>query len=116
ERRVRALAWRGGVCDHRGGGDFLRVRGLFSRAPALRRGPVFGRIDIKRVCAAAWARRQLVRYGTYRWRDSLGAVAMFASQPSLFNLDARYYVDPALFERERQAIFRRHWHMLGPTS
>ena len=41
---------------------------------------------------------------------------MFASQPSLLNLDARYYVDPALFERERQAIFRRHWHMLGPTS
>jgi len=41
---------------------------------------------------------------------------MFASRPSLLNLDPRYYVDPALFERERQVIFRRHWHMLGPTS
>src|SRR5258708_26220219 len=41
---------------------------------------------------------------------------MFASKPSLLNLDARYYVDPSLFERERHAIFRTHWHMLGPTA
>ena len=41
---------------------------------------------------------------------------MFASKPSLLNLDARYYVDPSLFERERHAIFRSHWHMLGPTA
>jgi len=32
------------------------------------------------------------------------------------NLPARYYVDPSLFERERQAIFRRHWQLLGPVS
>ncbi|MDB6083216.1 MAG: Rieske (2Fe-2S) protein [Gammaproteobacteria bacterium] len=32
------------------------------------------------------------------------------------NLDPRYYVDPALFERERRSIFRRHWQMLGPVS
>jgi choline monooxygenase len=32
------------------------------------------------------------------------------------NLDPRYYVDPGLFEAERQAIFRRQWQMLGPAS
>jgi choline monooxygenase len=32
------------------------------------------------------------------------------------NLEARYYVDPAVFERERQSIFRRHWQMVGPVS
>ncbi len=34
----------------------------------------------------------------------------------LRNLDASYYVDPALHERERAAIFRTHWHLLGPAS
>jgi len=32
------------------------------------------------------------------------------------NLAAHYYVDPAVYERERQAIFRRHWQLLGPVS
>ncbi len=32
------------------------------------------------------------------------------------NLEARYYVDSGLYERERQAIFKRHWQMLGPVS
>ena len=32
------------------------------------------------------------------------------------NLAPSYYVDPAIFEAERQAIFRRHWHMLGPEA
>ena len=32
------------------------------------------------------------------------------------NLPARHYVDPAIHERERQAIFRRSWQMLGPES
>jgi len=36
--------------------------------------------------------------------------------PLNHNLAARYYVNPLLFERERQAIFRRHWQMLGPVS
>ena len=33
----------------------------------------------------------------------------------LTNLDARYYVDSGIFDAERQAIFRRHWQMLGPV-
>ncbi len=41
---------------------------------------------------------------------------MTAPQPMLTNLAARYYADPAIFEAERQAIFRRHWQMLGPVS
>ncbi|HET6207582.1 MAG TPA: Rieske (2Fe-2S) protein, partial [Terracidiphilus sp.] len=41
---------------------------------------------------------------------------MLAFPSGLKNLDPRYYVDPGLFERERQAIFRRHWHMLGPVA
>jgi choline monooxygenase len=36
--------------------------------------------------------------------------------PMLTNLDARYYVEPAIYEGERQAIFRHHWQMLGPVS
>jgi choline monooxygenase len=32
------------------------------------------------------------------------------------NLDTRFYTDPALHERERQTIFKRHWQMLGPVS
>jgi choline monooxygenase len=36
--------------------------------------------------------------------------------PMLTNLDARYYVEPAIYEGERQAIFRRRWQMLGPVS
>jgi choline monooxygenase len=35
---------------------------------------------------------------------------------TLTNLDPRYYVDAAIFEAERQKIFRRHWQMLGPVS
>lgn len=38
------------------------------------------------------------------------------SKPMLMNLDARYYTDPAVYERERHAIFRHHWQMLGPAS
>jgi choline monooxygenase len=34
----------------------------------------------------------------------------------LRNLAAGYYVDPEIYRREREAIFRRHWHMLGPVS
>jgi choline monooxygenase len=36
--------------------------------------------------------------------------------PKLTNLEPRYYVDPGLYERERQTIFRRQWQMLGPVS
>ncbi len=32
------------------------------------------------------------------------------------NLAGRYYVEPQLYEAERQAIFRRCWQMLGPVS
>ena len=32
------------------------------------------------------------------------------------NLDPRTYVDPGLHERERAAIFRTHWHILGPVA
>ncbi len=37
-------------------------------------------------------------------------------QPMQTNLAGRYYADPAIFEAERQAIFRRTWQMLGPVS
>ncbi len=36
--------------------------------------------------------------------------------PLLRNLEPRYYVDPALHAAERQAIFKRHWQVLGPVS
>ena len=32
------------------------------------------------------------------------------------NLPSRYYVEPAIYESERQCVFRQHWHMLGPAS
>jgi choline monooxygenase len=32
------------------------------------------------------------------------------------NLDPRLYVDPAVFEKERQAIFARSWQLIGPLS
>ena len=32
------------------------------------------------------------------------------------NLAPGYYVDPAIYGREREAIFARHWQMLGPVS
>lgn len=38
------------------------------------------------------------------------------SGPAMLNLDARYYVEPALYERERQAVFARSWQMLGPAA
>jgi len=34
----------------------------------------------------------------------------------LRNLAPHYYVAPEVFAAERQAIFRRHWHMLGPAA
>jgi choline monooxygenase len=34
----------------------------------------------------------------------------------LRNLDPTCYVDPALHARERTAIFRTHWHLLGPAA
>lgn len=34
----------------------------------------------------------------------------------LRNLAPHFYADPALFERERAAIFHRHWHLLGPAA
>ena len=34
----------------------------------------------------------------------------------LRNLEPRHYTDPALWEAERQAIFRRSWQMLGPVA
>jgi choline monooxygenase len=34
----------------------------------------------------------------------------------LRNLDPLYYVDPSVLARERTAIFRTHWHLLGPIS
>ena len=30
-----------------------------------------------------------------------------------FTLPARYYLDPEVFEREKEAIFYRHWHYAG---
>jgi len=38
------------------------------------------------------------------------------NMPAQLNLPARYYVEPDIYESERQRIFRRHWHMLGPAS
>ena len=32
------------------------------------------------------------------------------------NLEARYYVDPGLFERERATIFHRAWNYVGPAT
>ncbi|MEO1193393.1 MAG: aromatic ring-hydroxylating dioxygenase subunit alpha [Pseudomonadota bacterium] len=32
------------------------------------------------------------------------------------NLPATFYVDPAVYEAERQSIFRRTWQLLGPAS
>ena len=32
------------------------------------------------------------------------------------NLAPRYYVDPAVYRSERDAIFARHWQMLGPAA
>ena len=32
------------------------------------------------------------------------------------NLAATYYVDREIYEQERNAIFRRHWHFVGPLS
>ncbi len=34
----------------------------------------------------------------------------------LRNLDARFHADPAPRDRERSAIFRAHWHLLGPAA
>ena len=31
-------------------------------------------------------------------------------------LPARYYLDPEVFEREKSAIFYRHWHYIGHLS
>ena len=36
--------------------------------------------------------------------------------PMLRNMAPRYYVDPSIYEKERQSIFKTHWHMLGPAS
>ncbi len=36
--------------------------------------------------------------------------------PMLTNLGPRFYVDPGLYEAERQTIFRCHWQMLGPAA
>jgi choline monooxygenase len=41
---------------------------------------------------------------------------MTGPEPLLLNLAPHYYVAPDIFEAERQAIFRRHWHMLGPVA
>lgn len=38
------------------------------------------------------------------------------ADPRLINLDPYYYVDRGVHRRERAAIFRSHWQMLGPTS
>jgi choline monooxygenase len=37
-------------------------------------------------------------------------------QPMLKNLAPRYYAEAGIYRDERQAIFRRHWHMLGPVA
>ena len=34
----------------------------------------------------------------------------------LRNLDPHFYTDAAVHDRERAAIFRTHWHLLGPAS
>jgi choline monooxygenase len=41
---------------------------------------------------------------------------MTVVMPMLQNLESRAYVDPALYDSERRAIFRRHWQMLGPVA
>ena len=33
-----------------------------------------------------------------------------------YTLPARYYLDPEIFEREKEAIFYRHWHYIGHLS
>lgn len=34
----------------------------------------------------------------------------------MLNLDPRYYVDPAIYDRERTELFARTWQLLGPVS
>ena len=34
----------------------------------------------------------------------------------MLNLDARYYVDPAVYERERVELFAKTWQLMGPVS
>jgi choline monooxygenase len=41
---------------------------------------------------------------------------MKENTPCKMNLAGRHYVEPALYEAERQAIFQRCWQMLGPVS
>src|SRR5438876_6562024 len=42
--------------------------------------------------------------------------AMIRTQPKQVNLPGRYYVAPEIWQAELQAIFRRHWQMLGPAA
>jgi len=37
-------------------------------------------------------------------------------QPMLKNLAPSFYVDSEIYRSERQAVFARHWHMLGPVA
>src|SRR5260370_33583416 len=46
----------------------------------------------------------------------MGEGPMPGSQPMLKNLAPRYYAEAGIYRDERQAIFRRHWHMLGPVT
>ena len=41
---------------------------------------------------------------------------MPGAQPMLKNLAPRYYAEAGIYQDERQAIFRRHWQMLGPAA
>jgi len=34
----------------------------------------------------------------------------------VLNLDSRYYVDPAVYERERVELFAKTWQLMGPVS
>ena len=34
----------------------------------------------------------------------------------MLNLDARYYIDPAVYDRERTELFARTWQLIGPAS
>jgi phenylpropionate dioxygenase-like ring-hydroxylating dioxygenase large terminal subunit len=34
----------------------------------------------------------------------------------MLNLEARYYVDPSIYDRERNELFARTWQLLGPVS